>query len=96
MKSKKRTMTDFSSKCSILGEIWEDHREDNNFVDFVEFNDLGLPLAYLNSEGLAVPSSDGIGHIEETFALFLSGLNVRDTGFNNLNEVMTAASKGVE
>lgn len=87
-------MTNFSSKCSILGEIWEDHREDKEFVDFVEYNDLGLPLGYLNSEGLAVPTSDGIRYIEETFDLFLSSLNVEDTGFNDLNEVMTAASKG--
>lgn len=89
-------MTNFSSKCSILGEIWEDHREDKEFVDFVEYNDLGLPLGYLNSEGLAVPTSDGIRYIEETFDLFLSSLNVEDTGFNDLNEVMTAASKGEE
>lgn len=89
-------MTNFSSKCSILGEIWEDHREGKEFVDFVEYNDLGLPLAYLNSEGLAVPTSDGMRYIEETFDLFLSSLNVNDTGFNDLNEVMTAASKGEE
>lgn len=89
-------MTNFSSKCSILGEIWEDHREDKEFVDFVEYNDLGLPLGYLNSEGLAVPTSDGMRYIEETFDLFLSSLNVEDTGFNDLNEVMTAASKGEE
>lgn len=89
-------MTNFSSKCSILGEIWEDHREDKEFVDFVEYNDLGLPLGYLNSEGLAVPTSDGMRYIEETFDLFLSSLNVKDTGFNDLNEVMTAASKGEE
>jgi hypothetical protein len=89
-------MTNFSSKCSILGQIWEDHREDKEFVDFVEYNDLGLPLAYLNSEGLAMPSSDGMRYIEETFELFLSSLNVKDTGFNDLNEVMTAASKGEE
>ena len=87
-------MTNFSSKCSILGEIWEDHSEDDNFLDFIEYNDLGLPLAYLNSEGLAVPTSDGMRYIEETFELFLSSLNVKDTGFNDLNEVMTAASKG--
>ena len=89
-------MTNFSSKCSILGQIWEDHREDKEFVDFVEYNDLGLPLAYLNSEGLAMPSSDGMRYIEETFELFLSSLNVKDTGFNNLDEVMSAASKGEE
>lgn len=89
-------MTNFSSKCSILGKIWEDHREDKEFVDFIEYNDLGLPLAYLNSEGLAMPSSDGMKYIEETFELFLSSLNVKDTGFNDLNEVMTAASKGEE
>lgn len=89
-------MTNFSSKCSILGEIWEDHREDKEFVNFVEYNDLGLPLGYLNSEGLAVPTSDGMRYIEETFDLFLSSLNVEDTGFNDLNEVMTAASKGEE
>jgi hypothetical protein len=52
-------MTDFSSVCDILGELYANYKEDNEFKDFIDFNDLGLPLAYLTRENRSVPSDDG-------------------------------------
>lgn len=81
-------MTDFSSVCEVLGELYANYKEDNDFKDFIEFNDLGLPLAYMVRENLAVPSDDGSRYIMETWQLFLTGLGIDDTGFANLNEVL--------
>jgi hypothetical protein len=53
-------MTDFSSICDILGKLYANYKEDKNFRDFIEFNDLGLPLAYLTSENLCQPSDMGL------------------------------------
>jgi hypothetical protein len=81
-------MTDFSSVCDILGELYANYKEDNEFKDFIEFNDLGLPLAYLTRETLAVPSDDGARYIMETWEIFLKGLNLEDTGFTDLDSVL--------
>jgi hypothetical protein len=82
-------MTDFFIKCQILGDLYENYEED--FKDFIEFNDLGFPLAYLNAQGLALPSSDGMRYVEETWDLLLSELNVEDIGFEDLPHLLESA-----
>ena len=84
-------MTDFSSICDILGSLYSNYREDKNFKDFIEFNDLGLPLAYLTSENLCEVSDDGARYITETWQLFLAGLNMSDDGFEDLEQLLEIA-----
>ena len=79
-------MTDFSKKCSILGELYINYKDNSKLKDFVEFNDLGLPLAYLSSEGLCELSTDGERYIEETWILFVKSLGIEDVGFEDLDE----------
>ena len=83
-------MTDFSNKCEILAELWMDYRDDEEFQDFVEYNDLGLPLAYAVQGSLIKtlnPSGEAL--IEETWSLFLAGLGIEeDTGFETLGDVL--------
>jgi len=81
-------MTDFFIKCQILGKIYRDSMED--FKDFIEFNDLGFPIAYLNAEFLAVPSADGMRFVEETWDLLLTELNLNDTGFDDLDHLLSS------
>jgi hypothetical protein len=84
-------MTDFSNVCDILGELYSQYSEEKEFKDFIEFNDLGLPLAYMVRERLATPSDDGIRYIMETWELFIHSLGLDDTGFDNLDEVLNSA-----
>ena len=86
-------MTDFSSICDILGDLYSNYKEDKNFGDFIEFNDLGLPLAYLTSENLCEPSDDGIRYVTETWDLFLAGLKVKDEGFEDLDQLLGFAEE---
>jgi hypothetical protein len=86
--------TTFTNKCEILGELWMDYREDEEFTDFIEYNDLGLPLAYMISAGIVetiTPKGEEI--TEETFDLFLGAMNLKDTGFDTLNDVFDKASE---
>ena len=86
-------MTDFSSICDILGSLYANHKEDKDFKDFIEFNDLGLPLAYFVKENLCEVSDDGARYITETWQLFLAGLNVKDEGFDSLEELFSIAEE---
>ncbi len=36
----------FDNKVSILAELWMNYRDDEQLKDFIEYNDLGLPMAY--------------------------------------------------
>jgi hypothetical protein len=85
--------TDFSNICHILGQLYYQHKEDTDFSDFIEYNDIGLPLAFLSSEGLCEPTEDGRRYIVETFSIFLGSLNIEDQGFTSLEEIFNFASK---
>jgi hypothetical protein len=86
-------MTDIESKCRILGKLWMDYRDDSEFVDFIEYNDLGLPMAYLVDSDLVKMTNKGEIFVEETFELFLQSLKIKDTGFTDLEEILEAASE---
>ena len=69
-------MNDFSSKCEILGSLWLDYGDDETFSDFIEYNDIGLPLAYTVSAGLATATPQGELYINETWDLLVEALGI--------------------
>jgi hypothetical protein len=83
-------MTDFSNICAILGQLYAEYEEDPGFREFIEFNDLGLPLAYMTAENLCEVTNDGEKYIAETWQLFLASLRLEDEGFESLDEVLAA------
>lgn len=86
-------MTDFSNKCKILSEFYIVYKDDDNLKDFIDFNDIGLPMAFLSHEGLVKINTEGERYIEETWNVLLASLNVEDTGFEDIDQLMTAADK---
>lgn len=77
--------TNFSDKISILADLWINYRDESEFVDFIEYNDLGLPLAYLVSTELAAVTEGGKLFIEETFNLLCAALGLDlDGQYNSL------------
>lgn len=82
-------MTTFENKCYILSDLWLNYRHDKDFEDFVSYNDLGLPLSYLISEGIVESSEVAQSMVEETFSILLSGMDIDDTGFENLDDILS-------
>lgn len=84
-----QTNTPFGNVCSILGQLWLDYKEDPMFVDFIEYNDLGLPLAFAVAENIVTETPPMlINYITETWGLFLEALGIEDTGFETLEEIL--------
>lgn len=84
--------TSYENKCSILAELWLDYREDEEFKDFVKYNDLGLPLAYSIDEGIVDSTEIAANFVNETFRLLLAGLGIEeDLGFETLDDVIGEA-----
>ena len=85
--------TDFSNQIEILGAFYIDYREDSELKDFLEFNDIGLPLAWLCREGLCEINEDGKKYVAESWEMFLIALGIKDEGFENLGEVFAKADR---
>ena len=82
-------MTDFTRMCEILGTLYSQYKDDESFKDFLDFNDLGLPLAYFSAENLCEVSDDGVRYITETWNLFLQSLELEDIGFETLDQMLS-------
>jgi hypothetical protein len=80
-------MTPFSKRCEILSTLWMEHRGSEDFDEFIEYNDIGLPMAHYIAEKLVEPTRQGEIYIDETFELFLTLLGIKDEEFDNLDEV---------
>jgi len=85
------TTTTFENKTTILADLWLNYRYDTEFADFIEYNDLGLPLAYAINEGIVDTTELATNFINETFDLLLAGMSIEDTGFDSLDDVMSSA-----
>lgn len=85
-------MTEWDIKCTILADLWINHRDNTLFEDFVEYNDLGLPLAYMLSEQIAASTELAIKYVDETWDLFLGSLGIPDRGYSTLDECLAAAA----
>jgi hypothetical protein len=83
--------TTFFSRTQILSELWLDYRDEEKFKDFVEYNDLGLPLAYAIANKIVNETPTAEKFIDETFDLLLAGLGLEDTGFEFLDDLLEVA-----
>jgi len=82
------TTTDLASKCDILNDIWINHSDDESFYDFIEINDLGLPMAYFICNGIVEATPLAVEIIDLTFADLLELLDIEDTGFKLLSDIL--------
>jgi hypothetical protein len=83
--------TSYTDKCSILAELWLNYRSDEEFQDFIEYNDLGLPLAYAIDNSIVKSTEMAQKFIEESYDIFLASMNIEDTGFDSLDELLSLA-----
>jgi hypothetical protein len=80
--------TTYSNKTIILADLWLNYRDDENFKEFVQYNDLGLPLAYAIANSIVESTPMAEQFIEESFDVLLSALGIEDTGFELFDELI--------
>lgn len=85
--------TTLENKITILAKLWLDYKFDEEFQDFIEYNDIGLPLAYVASENLVTLNESGEKYLDETWNLFLESIGIEDVGFEDLNQVFVWAQE---
>jgi hypothetical protein len=67
--------------------LWLNYRSDEQLTDFVDYNDLGLPIAYAIDNDIVKSTEMAQRFVEETFDLLLASLKIEDTGFENLDDM---------
>lgn len=80
--------TTYSNQCIILADLWLNFRDDAEFQDFIDYNDIGLPIAYAIANGIVESTEIAERFVNETFDLLLSGLGIDDDGFEELDDLL--------
>ena len=87
------TNTDFSDKCNILSDLWLNYKDEPEFADFIEYNDVGLSLAFCITHEIVASTDTAAGYINESFDLPLESLGAQDTGYTSLDELLMGFDK---
>lgn len=82
--------TPIETRISILADLWLNYRDDEEFEDFIAYNDVGLPIAFALNENFVKGTELSNKFINETFDLLLNGLEIEDPeeGFETLDDVL--------
>ena len=81
--------TTYANKCAILADLWMNYRGDVEFQDFIEYNDLGLPLSYAIDSEIVKSTEMAQRFVEEAFSLLLAGLDIEeDAGYESLDDIL--------
>jgi hypothetical protein len=78
----------FQNKITILSELWMNYRDDQELEDFINYNDLGLPLAYFLMNEIVLPTEQAEVYINETYDLLIASLTVEDKRWESLDEML--------
>jgi hypothetical protein len=85
---------EFETKCAILSDLWLNYKDMDALKDFLEYNDIGLPLAYLINVDLVTPNEEAFSYIEETYDLLAESLGLDlDEEFSTLAEMLNASEE---
>ncbi len=86
-------MNNFENKTTILAELWMNYRDDDQIKDFIDYNDLGLPLAYLITNEIVIPTNQADIYINESYDLLVAALEVEDLEYESLDEMMDSSEE---
>lgn len=87
--------TPIENRISILADLWLNYRDDEEFQDFIAYNDIGLPIAFALNEDFVKGTEMSTKFINETFELLLAGLALEETeeGWESLDDILAEGSE---
>ena len=81
--------TPYKIKHKILANLWTNYKDDQDMTDFFEFNDLGLPLAFMIEQKIVKSTPVAQVYVEETFELLVDSLGLDpDDEFESIDEML--------
>ena len=70
------TTIPYSKKCLLLADFWLNYKDEEGFEDFVEYNDIGLPLAFMITEDIVLSTPIAEVYVNEAWELLCAALNL--------------------
>lgn len=88
-------MSDLEIECQVLSGLWMEYRGEEAFQEFIEYNDIGLPLAHYVADGLIRKSAleaTAITYIADTYTLLFEMLGLPlSHEYETIDDLLAAA-----
>lgn len=86
--------TNIKQKIFILSELWQEYKGDSDWSDFFDYNDIGLPMAFMIDQKLVKETNAGNKFINQTFELLVEELGFdEDLEWDSLEQMIDDSSK---
>jgi hypothetical protein len=86
--------TNIKHKIFILSELWQEYKGDSDWSDFFDYNDIGLPMAFMIDQKLVKETNAGRKYINQTFELLVETLAFDDDlEWDRLEQMIDDSSK---
>jgi hypothetical protein len=86
--------TNIKHKIFILSELWQEYKGDSDWSDFFDYNDIGLPMAFMIDQKLVKETNAGRKYINQTFELLVETLGFDDDlEWDRLEQMIDDSSK---
>lgn len=80
---------EFDNKIVILSDLWTTYKNKREWQDFFDYNDIGLPLAFMIDQKIVEANEVGIRYIDETYELLCETLTLDSKdSYDDLEQMM--------
>jgi hypothetical protein len=87
--------TPYGKKCEILSTFWLNYRDQEGFEDFIEYNDLALPLAFAITENIVESTPVAEVYVLEGWELLCGALGLdAKLNYESIDDMFLEAGKG--
>jgi hypothetical protein len=69
-------INELNNKIAVLADLYLNYRDEDQFKEFADYNDIGLPIAHLVHTGLVTMNKEGEMYIEETYDLLIAAMGI--------------------
>jgi hypothetical protein len=69
-------INEMDRKIGVLADLYLNYRDEDQFKEFADYNDIGLPIAHLVHTGLCNMNREAEVYVEETYDLLISAMGV--------------------
>lgn len=69
-------INELNNKIAVLADLYLNYRDEEQFKEFADYNDIGLPIAHLVHTGLCTMNKSGEIYVEETYDLLVTAMGV--------------------
>jgi hypothetical protein len=69
-------LDEMNRKIAVLADLYLNYRDENQFKEFADYNDIGLPLAHLVQQRLCTMTKEAEIYVDETYDLLITVMGV--------------------